>query len=176
MCEIWILRLFHRISRDKRVTSHLALAARALGAKGMYFCGQYDDSIFKTISKVNRTWGGDFKVQYVNDYLNLIEKWKEHGGEVIHLTMYGLPLNQVISKIKKSDKRKLVIVGGAKVPAKIYNLSDWNISVTNQPHSEISALALFLHEYFGGKELNIKFKNAKVEIIPQRKGKKVIKR
>jgi len=74
-----------------------------------------------------------------------------------------------------SAKNLLIVVGGAKVPRKVYELADWNIAVTSQPHSEISALALFLHELFEGKELSIKFEDAKIMIVPQKRGKKVLK-
>ena len=34
--EVFILRVGHRPERDQRVTTHVGLTARALGAKGMY--------------------------------------------------------------------------------------------------------------------------------------------
>lgn len=34
--EIYILRLGHRPKRDRRVTTHVILVARAFGAKGVY--------------------------------------------------------------------------------------------------------------------------------------------
>ena len=89
--------------------------------------------------------------------------------------MYGLPLNDVIEEIKGKKGKKLVVVGGEKVPKIVYKLADWNVSITNQPHSEISALAIFLHELFEGEELNLEFRNAKIKIIPHRTDKKVVK-
>jgi len=174
MTEVWVLRLFHRVSRDKRVSSHLALVARAFGARGMYYCGQRDPLIEETIEKVNSQWGGDFKIIYVDSYIKLIKKWKKEDGEVIHLTMYGIPVDKVIKTIRESRKKKLVIVGGEKVPGIVYELANWNISITNQPHSEVAALAVFLHEFFEGKELYFEFKGAKLRIIPQERGKKVV--
>jgi tRNA (cytidine56-2'-O)-methyltransferase len=97
------------------------------------------------------------------------------GGEIIHLTMYGLLLDGIITEIRKSIKDKMVIVGGAKVPKKIYDLVDWNVAITSQPHSEISSLAVFLHEIFQGKELSTKFHGAHIQISPQAKGKKVLR-
>ena len=92
----------------------------------------------------------------------------------MHLTVYGLSVQNEISKIKKFDNI-LIIVGGSKVPGEIYQLSDFNISVTNQPHSEVSSLSIFLDKYFDSQELEKKFKNAKSIIIPQEKGKLVKK-
>ncbi|MCL2143761.1 MAG: tRNA (cytidine(56)-2'-O)-methyltransferase, partial [Methanomassiliicoccaceae archaeon] len=44
----------------------------------------------------------------------------------------------------------LVIVGAEKVPPEVYERSDHNISVGNQPHSEIAALSIFLYEVTQG--------------------------
>ncbi|MBU2477332.1 tRNA (cytidine(56)-2'-O)-methyltransferase, partial [Candidatus Micrarchaeota archaeon] len=66
-------------------------------------------------------------------------------------------------------------VGAEKVPPQVYEKSDYNISIGNQPHSEIAALAVFLHELFEGKELNKKFSKGQIKIIPQKKGKKTKK-
>jgi tRNA (cytidine56-2'-O)-methyltransferase len=38
--EVIILRIGHRPERDQRVTTHVGLTARALGAKGMYLAAQ----------------------------------------------------------------------------------------------------------------------------------------
>jgi len=68
----------------------------------------------------------------------------------------------------------LILVGSQRVPGEVYHLSDFNISVTNQPHSEVASLAIFLSELLEGKELKKKFNNPKLKIIPQEKGKKII--
>jgi tRNA (cytidine56-2'-O)-methyltransferase len=174
LVEVWVLRLSHRVARDVRVTSHVALTARAFGARGMYFSGDFDENIIKTIRKVTSLWGGEFEVQYIENPLRFAKEWKS-SGEVIHLTMYGLPIKDVIGEVRKSIRRKLVVVGSKKVPHEMYLIADWNISITNQPHSEVSALAIFLHELFEGYELNLNFKNAKLKVIPQPRGKKIIK-
>jgi len=173
--EIYILRLNHRPKRDKRVTTHLFLAARALGATGGFYSGEKDEKVERSIEKVRRSWGGGFRISYVSSWEKKMYEWKKEGGEIVHLTMYGLPIAEVIGEIRSSAKNLLIVVGGAKVPRKVYELADWNIAVTSQPHSEISALALFLHELFEGKELSIKFEDAKIMIVPQKRGKKVLK-
>jgi tRNA (cytidine56-2'-O)-methyltransferase len=65
----------------------------------------------------------------------------------------------------------LVVVGAEKVPGEVYGLSDWNISITSQPHSEIASLAVFLDRLFGGSELSAEFPGAKIRIVPCGKGK-----
>ena len=173
--KVFILRLNHRPQRDKRVTTHLFLAARALGAAGAFYSGEKDEKVQRSVEKVNKSWGGDFKISHIADWKGKMKEWKRKGGEIVHLTMYGLPLRQVIDRIRSLQRDILIVVGGAKVPREVYELADWNVSVTSQPHSEISALALFLHELFEGKELSTSFEDAKVIIIPQAKGKKVLK-
>ena len=86
--------------------------------------------------------------------------------------MYGERLDK---SVKLIDKKKdlLIIVGAEKVPQRIYEMADFNISVGNQPHSEVAALTILLDRYNRGKWQEKKF-NGKIEIIPRNKGKKVI--
>ena len=70
----------------------------------------------------------------------------------------------------------MIIVGGEKVPPEVYQMADYNLQVTNQPHSEIAGLALFLHEYLGKKAHTKKFPKARLRVIPQERGKKTEKR
>jgi tRNA (cytidine56-2'-O)-methyltransferase len=153
----------------------LFLAARAFGADGAFYSGEYDEKVEKSVEKVSKSWGGAFKVEFTKDWKRLVRIWKQSGGEVIHLTMYGLHVQDVIEQIRASQRNKLIIVGGAKVPGVTYELADWNISITSQPHSEVSALSVFLHELFEGCELLKNFDDAEKRIVPQTKGKKVVK-
>ena len=171
----WVLRLSHRRERDKRVTTHLFLASRAFGADGVFYSGERDEKVERSVEKVNKSWGGAFEVKYCRSWKQTVSEWKRGGREVVHLTMYGLPLQEAIGEIRSSPKDKLIVVGGAKVPGAMYSLADWNVSVTSQPHSEVSALSVFLHELFEGKEFSMQFRDAEWRIIPQAKGKKVVK-
>ena len=87
--------------------------------------------------------------------------------------MYGLPVETVDKKLAKKDKI-MVVVGSQKVERGVYDTVDYNVSVTQQPHSEIAALAVFLDRIQAGKELKKKFSSAQVRILPQERGKKVI--
>jgi len=173
--RVFVLRLGHRSERDKRITTHVLLVARAFGAHGAFYSGQRDEKVEASIRKVVESWGGPFSIEYVENWVKKIKEWKRNGGVVIHLTMYGLPLNEVIQEIRKSEKDKLIVVGGEKVPRIVYELSDWNVSITSQPHSEVGALSVFLHELYMGRELKKEFENAKIKVIPEAKGKKIIK-
>jgi len=173
--KIFVFRYGHRPDRDKRITTHVFLVSRAFGAHGAFYSGERDEKVETSIRKVVNLWGGPFTVEYVEDWIKTIKEWQRKGGEVIHLTMYGLPLNEVIQKIRDSGKDKLIIVGGVKVPRMFYEIADWNVSITSQPHSEVGALSVFLHELYMGQELNKEFENAKIKVIPQAKGKMVIR-
>jgi tRNA (cytidine56-2'-O)-methyltransferase len=170
--NVRVLRLDHRPIRDKRITTHLILAARAFGALGAIYSGKRDLNMEETVSDVIANWGGPFSLNHTNNWRKTITGFK---GKVIHLTMYGLPIQEIINSIKEDPSEKLVIVGGKKVSREVYDLTDWNISVTQQPHSEVSALAVFLHELFEGEELTGRYQGAKLRIIPREQGKLVKK-
>ena len=172
--RVQILRLGHRPQRDIRLTSHVCLISRAFGAEKIIIASNKDENVEKTILGVNRTWGGNFTVEFNPKWRSVIKSWHESGGEVIHLTMYGLPVDETIQSIGKSKKPKLIVVGAEKVPGEVYQLADYNIAIGNQPHSEAAALAVLLHELFEGKELGQEFPGAQRKIIPQEHGKKVV--
>lgn len=170
-----ILRLGHRIQRDQRITTHVALTARALGAEGMLLASE-DEGIEKSLNEVAETWGGSFYVKRVKNWKSEIKKWKESGGKVMHLTMYGINLPDIINEIK--TEALMLVVGAEKVPPEIYELADFNVAAGNQPHSEVAALAIALDrlQVMQGREaLKTEF-NGKLEIIPCRAGKKVKQR
>jgi tRNA (cytidine56-2'-O)-methyltransferase len=168
--EICILRLGHRPERDQRVTTHVGLAARALGAKGMYLAAD-DRGVQASIEDVVFRWGGDFFVENDVSWRQCIREWKADGGRVIHLTMYGRRMTDVIGEIRAMEKL-LVVVGAEKVPADIYELADYNLSVTTQPHSEIASLAILLDHIFEGSELDREFPGAQMKIVPSERGKR----
>ncbi len=175
--EVYVLRLGHRPQRDKRVTTHVILVARAFGARGVYLADVVDEHLEKVVRKVVENWGGNyFKLEMGVKPVKLIEEWKKSGGCVVHLTMYGLPVDAVIDDIRSRCSKILVIVGAEKVPRIYYEISDYNVAIGNQPHSEVSALALFLDRLWKGRELSLCFPDAKLVIVPSERGKKVIRR
>ena len=70
-----------------------------------------------------------------------------------------------------------MLVGSQKVPREFFSekVSDFNIAVGSQPHSEVSSLAIFLDRILGEKWLEKEFENAKLKIVPQERGKKVLR-
>jgi tRNA (cytidine56-2'-O)-methyltransferase len=167
--DVAILRIGHRPERDQRVTTHVGLTARALGARGMYLAAS-DKGVVQSIADVTERWGGEFFCEHDIRWRSCIKEWKANGGTVVHLTMYGLNLPDVIDEIRP-QKKILVIVGAEKVPGEIYGLADYNVAVTSQPHSEISSLALFLDHLSSGKDLALEFPGAQIRIIPSKAGK-----
>ncbi len=178
MPKIVVLRWGHRPQRDARLTTHVVLTARALGASGVILTDVKDEKIKETVEKVVNNWGGRFFFEMGIPWEKTVKKWRENGGVVVHLTAYGenIETSDVLERIKASGKAVLVIVGSQKVPREFFSekVSDFNVAIGNQPHSECSSLAVFLDRYFNGKELTKTFENAKIRIIPQKRGKKVV--
>ena len=169
--EIEVLRIGQRVVRDDRVTTHVALVARSFGAQKIYM-NEVNPEIKHTISDINKTWGGDFKIEIISEWKKIIRERKNNGVKIIHLTMYGQNINSVEMKIRNEDKI-LIVVGAEKVPREIYELADYNVAVGNQPHSEISALGVLLDRIQQGKQFGFKFGNSEREIIPEERGKNV---
>ncbi len=165
---ITVLRLGHRRKRDARLSTHCGLAARALGANAIIYSGEKDQQLLDSIKKVSKNWGGEFRVSYEKNWRKVIRNYK---GAKVHLTMYGMPIETRIAKIR-GRRDVLVIIGGEKVPGEVYRSVDYNLAITNQPHSEVAALAIFLHEHFSGRELRKKF-DGRLKIVPQEHGKKI---
>ncbi len=173
--EIHVLRLGHRLPRDERITTHVALVSRAFGAEEMTYSGQHDSSLEKTIENIAKNWGGKFTISYNKNFISIIKKYKNMGFKIVHLTMYGIPLPETERKI---TGKVLVVVGAERVPKEVYELADFNIAVTNQPHSEVAALAMVLDRLQKGKELERGFDrkfNGKIKVKPNAKGKTVLK-
>jgi len=162
------MRIGHRPERDKRVTTHVALSSRALGAKGIYV-DTPDPVLEENIRSVVDRFGGDYTIK---TGVSWKEAMKDFKGKVVHLTMYGQQVVDAIPKIPK-DEDIMIVVGASKVPFEVYERADFNVSVGNQPHSEIAALAIFLDRYTEGKAL-YEDRNGKVTVIPNERGKTVV--
>lgn len=170
-----VLRLGHRPGRDERTTTHVGLTARALGADRVLLAGDAG-SRRASIESVTERFGGPFEVDTVDDPAGVVDGWD---GAVVHLTMYGLPVEDEVADVRAelADGRAiLVVVGAEKVPFEIYERADWNLAVTNQPHSEIAALGVFLDRLFEGRELDREWVGADRDVVPRATGKRVEER
>jgi tRNA (cytidine56-2'-O)-methyltransferase len=175
--KVVVLRWGHRPQRDVRLTTHVALSARALGAAGFILSDCVDEHIKETVEKVRAAWGGDFRFEMGTKWRNAVRDWKANGGIVVHLTAYGenIQTSNVLQRIRDTQKDVLILVGSQKVPREFYSeeVSDFNVAVGNQPHSECAALAIFLDRFYMGKMLGNMFENAQMKIVPMERGKKV---
>ena len=168
---IEVLRIGQRLVRDDRVTTHVALVARAFGASRIYM-NEVNPEIKDTLEKINKTWGGGFEISFIENWKQVIKEKKE-SSKIVHLTMYGENINDVESNLNKEDDF-LIVVGAEKVPREIYDLADYNVAIGGQPHSEISALAVLLDRILKGKQFQTSFENAQRKIIPTKQGKNVV--
>lgn len=168
---IEVVRIGQRLIRDDRVTTHVALVSRAFGAEKI-FMTEVNPEIKDTLQKINKTWGGDFDVEFIEKWKSIVKKKKNENYKIVHLTMYGENIKEVQEKLGGEEKL-LVVVGAEKVPREIYELADYNVGIGSQPHSEISALAILLDRIQNGKQFEKAFSGATRKIIPTKKGKNV---
>ncbi|HIE81944.1 MAG TPA: tRNA (cytidine(56)-2'-O)-methyltransferase [Candidatus Poseidoniales archaeon] len=173
-----VLRLGHRRERDKRITSHLGLTARAFGADEVILAGEEDPGALETWNSVTSRFGGDFECRYEAKPLSWLRRFVQDSGDgeagtLVHLTMYGEPLRKAIIKIDTS-KPILVVVGGTKVPGEVFRLATHNISIGNQPHSEVAALAVFLDSFVGPLDDAEHFAGGEIRVVPSADRKRVV--
>ncbi len=158
VCEV--LRIGHRPERDKRITTHVALTARAFGASKVYISNP-DSRVIKSVEEVVDKFGGNFKIIPTSNPKKIV---KDSDLLIVHLTMFGLSIDENVKKIREKKKGILFIVGAEKVPPWVFELADYNISIGNQPHSEVAALAIAMNNLHF-ESYNKEFKG-KLSVIP----------
>ena len=164
---ITVLRIGHRPERDKRITTHVALVARAFGA-GRILVDTRDPDLERNFLSTCERWGGKISIKTGIKYREEMNNFK---GQTVHLTMYGEEMQRGLSALDP-HKDLMVVVGAEKVPREVYELATINISVGNQPHSEVAALAVFLYTFHGGRMPE--FPDGQMKIIPNPRGKTVV--
>jgi len=170
--RVTVLRLGHRPGRDERMTTHVGLTARALGADKVVLANAARNQA-DTVIDITDRFGGPFDVASTEEPTRLIRDFE---GRVVHLTMYGEPVQDVEDDVRAAHAEVplLVVVGAEKVPFEVYEHADWNVGVTNQPHSEVASLAVFLDRLFEGRELDREWENPDRVVVPQETGKRVV--
>ena len=164
---ITVLRIGHRPERDKRITTHVALVARAFGADRI-LVDTRDLDMERNFSSTCERWGGSATIKTGVKYR---EEMKGFKGQIVHLTMYGEEIGKALGTLDKKQDL-MIVVGAEKVPREVYELSTINVSVGNQPHSEVAALAIFLYKFNGEKIPE--FLDGQMKIIPDPRGKTVV--
>lgn len=170
--EVVVFRLGHRPGRDDRMTTHVGLTARALGADRAVFAGDASQAA-ETVADITARFGGPFAVELTDEPKRVI---REFPGTVVHLTMYGLAVQDVESEFRDAhaEGSVMVVVGAEKVSFDVYEAADYNVAVTNQPHSEVAGLAVFLDRLFDGRELDRAWEGGDRRVVPTETGKQVV--
>ncbi|MDE1870660.1 MAG: tRNA (cytidine(56)-2'-O)-methyltransferase [Candidatus Micrarchaeota archaeon] len=144
----------------------LCLTSRALGASEITFVGIADRKILGYVSKLNKNWGGRFRVNFAKSHRELLAPSSKYIK--VYLTRYGVPLHEKKYSLKTYRNILLIVTLKDNDKAKqVHKLADFNISVSSQPHCSSAAIAIFLHEFYNGRELAMHFENAKYKVIPK---------
>ncbi len=160
---IKVLRLGHRAGRDDRISTHVGLTARQWGCSEIVYADQEDSSMMESVEDIVERWGGDFSVRYTDEWR---KELRDFEGLKIHLTMYGEKISEKMEEVRQNfSEDLLVVVGAEKVPRFVYKNVDYNISVGNQPHSEIAALAVFL-DRIQDRKIKDDFEGAEIKVEP----------
>ena len=128
--SVVVCRLSHRPGRDDRMTTHVGLTARALGADRVVLPDNATGPA-ETVEDITGRFGGPFGIELRDAPKALLSEWS---GTVAHLTMYGLPVQDVEADLRAANAAEplLVVVGGEKVPFEVYDRADYNVAVTSQ--------------------------------------------
>jgi tRNA (cytidine56-2'-O)-methyltransferase len=127
-----------------------------------------DEALAERVASVTRRWGGAFAVVPVDDWKSVMRSFP---GAVVHLTMYGLPLERCLPRLAR-HREILLVVGGAKVPPELYRQATYNVAVGHQPHSEVAAVAVTLERLLGLPRPT-RPGEAPQRILPSARGKRV---
>lgn len=146
----------------------LCLTARALGASEITFIGKRDSKILKYMDKINYNWGGRFKVSFVKSLKEVMKNSIKYTK--ICLTRYGTPLQDKMYTLKTYKNIVLIVPVRQKIADTVKDFTDFNISISSQPHTAAAAIAIFLHEFYSGRELAMHFENAKYRLVPSERG------
>lgn len=153
----------------------LCLVARAFGASNITF-GLKDKTGVKRLIRycklVDKNWGGRFAVSSTNNWKGFIKDKKNYLK--VYLTRYGIPIKKMEYQIR-TYKNVLVVVSTSESIKELYKATDFNLSITAQPHSCASSISVFLHDFYNGRELAMHFENAKYKIAPEEHGVRIQK-
>ena len=177
--SLTVVRLGHRHDRDARITTHIGLVARAWGADRLLIGGDRDSGVLETVRDVNRRFGGSMDCSHETSPTRWLKRFvagdleaMTKPGLAIHLTMYGLPVDEVVPGLLR-DQPTAFVVGGPKVPPEIWDICQHHVSIGSQPHSEVAALAIALDRW-GARPDDVDSSDARLRIVPTAQGKQVL--
>ena len=152
----------------REVMIDICMTSRAFGASKVAFTIKEDRKVQNTLRKVSKEWGGKFSIAFNTDYMKMIGNSPNY--KTVFLTQYGVPVEKVKHSIRTYKNMTIVVALSSKYTQKLMEVADFNVSITTQPHSSTSAIAVFLNTYFNGRENAIQFENATTKIIPAERG------
>ncbi len=144
----------------------ICLTARALGASSVVLTSsshEMNSKLKRFCSFITNKWGGSFSAQFTSNWKNYMHSKTNY--KTVYLTRYGIPIQKQQYSIR-SYKNILLIISTDKEMPELNKLSDFNISITAQPHSSIAAMAIFLNTYYAGRELSLNFSKAQYKVVP----------
>ncbi len=153
----------------------LCMVARAFGASSITFSPDDKESskrLERACKALRRDWGGVFAVSSTNNWKGFMKDKKNYLK--VYLTRYGIPVKKLGYQIR-TYKNVLVVVSIKESVKQLYKAADFNMSITTQPHSCASAIAVFLHSFYDGRELAMHFENARYRITPDDHGIRIQK-
>ena len=89
------------------------------------------------------------------------------------LTMYGESWRESLNSIERG-RPMVIVVGGTKVSGEVFRLANHNISIGNQPHSEVAALGVFLESFIGPLDESKHFQGGEIQVVPSLDRKQVM--
>src|SRR3989442_10912173 len=113
---IAVLRLGHRPARDKRVTTHVALTARAFGADAVLVSTR-DVGLERGLRSVTARFGGPFEVRTGVPWRETLREW---GGPILPPTKYRETPQDALPPNPKTEN-PLLVVRAEKVPRAVFD-------------------------------------------------------
>ena len=72
-----VLRLGYRLGRDPRITTHLALVSRALGADRFLLAGDQDPKMFENLGSVADRFGTGMSCEHIKGPMGWLRRFVE---------------------------------------------------------------------------------------------------
>src|SRR2546426_7410920 len=98
--SVTVLRLGHRPARDKRVTTHVCLAARAFGADRVLVSTK-DAALERTVAALVAKFGGAFRVETGVPWRRVLRDWRGAEG---HPPLYGGAPGAAAAPLRPPDR------------------------------------------------------------------------
>ena len=146
----------------------MCLTARAVGASEIIFTGKKDAKMVRYVNNLEKTWGGRFKISFVKNYKEALDSATKYMK--VYLTRYGIPLQKLSYQLNTYKNIMLIVSSDKASSPTLHKLADFNVSITEQPHCGCAAIAIFLHDFYRGRELAMHFENARYRVVPKEHG------